>query len=83
MKQQEIKELSVEDIREKIEDVESGQQKLLLSHAVSILQNPIQLRFNRRLIARLKTELRRRELTENVSDAVVKNKATAEESTAE
>ena len=60
MKAAEIRELSVEDIKEKIEDMQLAQEKLLLTHTVSQLENPLQLRDNRRTIARLHTELNKR-----------------------
>jgi|TARA_B100000809_G_C15079708_1_gene509191 large subunit ribosomal protein L29 len=62
MKSGEIKDLSVEDLREKIGEMEVVQEKLVLTHQISPLENPLQLRWSRRDIARLKTELRKREL---------------------
>ena len=63
MKATELKELSLEDLREKLEDLSAAQEKLLISHAVSQLENPIQIREGRKTIARLKTEIRSRELS--------------------
>jgi large subunit ribosomal protein L29 len=57
MKTEEIRELSVADIQEKIEDMTEQQNKLILAHSVSQLENPVQIRANRKTIARLKTEL--------------------------
>jgi len=62
MKTAEIKDLSVNDLKEKIGEKETMQQKLVLAHQISPLENPLQLRWGRRDIARLKTELRKREL---------------------
>lgn len=62
MKASEIRELSVQDIKEKIEDITSQQEKLILAHSISQLENPMQLNANRKTIARLNTELRSREL---------------------
>lgn len=64
MKTAEIRELSVADLKEKIEDMQEQQSKLVLAHSVSQLENPIQIKNNRKTIARLKTELRKRELNE-------------------
>ena len=64
MKSAEIKELSVADLKEKIEDMQEQQNKLKLAHSVTQLENPIQLRVNRKVIARLKTELKSREAAE-------------------
>ena len=62
MKTAEIKDLSVNDLKEKITEMEMIQNKLVLGHQISPLENPLQLRWGRRDIARLKTELRNREL---------------------
>lgn len=62
MKSGEIKDLSVEDLKEKIGEMEVTQEKLVLTHQISPLENPLQLKWSRRDIARLKTELRKREL---------------------
>ena len=62
MKSGEIKDLSVNDLKEKIGEMEATQQKLVLTHQISPLENPLQLRWSRRDIARLKTELRKKEL---------------------
>ena len=64
MKTAEIRELSVADLKEKIEDMQEQQSKLVLAHSVSQLENPIQIKNNRKTIARLKTELRKRDLNE-------------------
>lgn len=62
MKSGEIKDLSVSDLKEKIGEMEMAHQKLILAHQISPLENPLQIRWSRRDIARLKTELRKREL---------------------
>jgi large subunit ribosomal protein L29 len=63
MKSTEIRELSLEDLNEKLEDAIAQQEKLLISHAVSQLENPIQIKEGRKAIARLKTEITSRELS--------------------
>jgi len=62
MKASEIKELSLEDLKETLDIATEKHEKLLLSHAVSQLENPIQIRMGRKTIARLQTELKSREL---------------------
>jgi len=62
MKATEIREFSLEDLKEKLEDTIAQQEKMLLTHAVSQLENPIQIREGRKTIARLKTEIKSREL---------------------
>jgi len=58
----ELQELSDADIRAELSEVESQYQKLKFDHAIRGLENPLVLRQVRRNIARLKTEVRRREL---------------------
>jgi large subunit ribosomal protein L29 len=69
MKQAEIKELSLEDLKEQLTERNIQHEKLVLTHAVSQLENPIQIRDGRKTIARLKTEIRSRELNTNAASA--------------
>ena len=62
MKMTEVKELADKDLREKIETAENELQHMKLNHAVTPLENPSQIKAARRDIARMKTELRQREL---------------------
>lgn len=62
MKTSEIKDLTTEEVKEKIETEKSALTKLKMNHAVSPLENPMLIRTTRRNIARLMTELRKREL---------------------
>lgn len=62
MKATEIRELSVEDLKEKLDELNQQQEKLILTHSVSQLENPVQIKLNRKDIARVKTELRKREM---------------------
>ena len=62
MKQVDIKDLSVDDLTEKLQEQKSVLSKLKLSHAVSPVENPMQIKQVRRTVARLHTELRKREL---------------------
>jgi len=61
MKQQEITKLSVEDVKKRITDLSEQLVKMKLSHKVAPMENPIQIRHVRRSIARLNTELTKRE----------------------
>ena len=62
MKTSEIKDLTTEEIKEKIETEKAALTKMKTNHAVSPLENPMLIRTTRRNIARLMTELRKREL---------------------
>ena len=61
MKQSEIKELSTAELREKIGETKKAFSDLKMTHAISPLENPIQLRKVRRSVARLATELTKRD----------------------
>lgn len=64
MKQEVIKELSTADINERLDEERKHLTRLKLNHAVSPLENPHQISENRKTIARLETELRRRHIEE-------------------
>ena len=58
----EIKGLSVEDLTTEFEDMEKHLYSLSFSNAVSTLENTSEIKITRRNVARIKTELRAREL---------------------
>ena len=62
MKQSEIKGLSNAELQEKLGETKKSYADLRMAHAISPLENPIQLRTMRRTIAKLATELNNREL---------------------
>ncbi|MBR3698390.1 MAG: 50S ribosomal protein L29 [Bacteroidales bacterium] len=65
MKKESLRELSVADLNERLEQAEMQLQKMRLNHAASPLENPNLIRATRKDIARILTELRRRELEQN------------------
>jgi large subunit ribosomal protein L29 len=64
MKTSEIKELSTPELKERIDDTKTLLVRLRFNHAVSPLENPMRISKTRKLIASLKTELRKREINE-------------------
>jgi len=68
MKNSEIREMTTKEVVERIDTERAMLTKLRLNHAVSPLENPLKLREARKNIARLKTELRKREVNENSND---------------
>ena len=62
MKIKEIKELTTEELAERIETEVGKYSQMKLNHAVTPLENPSQIKAARRDIARMKTELHQREL---------------------
>lgn len=61
MKNSVIREMTTDEIRDKITDEKETLDKLTLGHSVSPLENPLQLRAKKREIARLATELNKRQ----------------------
>tara|TARA_Y100000815_G_scaffold78106_1_gene67161 strand:- start:160 stop:351 length:192 start_codon:yes stop_codon:yes gene_type:complete len=61
MKQSEIKQLSTAELQEKLSETQKSYADLKMAHTVSPLENPIQLRTVRRTVARLATELTKRD----------------------
>jgi large subunit ribosomal protein L29 len=61
MKQTEIKAMSTEELKEKMTDLKKQYADLKMAHTVTPLENPLQLRKARRTVARLATELNKRE----------------------
>ena len=62
MKMQEITKLSVEDLKGRIVYFSEQLTKLKLTHSVAPLENPIQIQKVRKIVARLSTELTKREV---------------------
>lgn len=65
MKNSEIREFTTKELEERIDTEKTMLTRLKLNHAVSPLDNPLKIKQTRKNIARLMTELRKRELNEN------------------
>lgn len=61
MKAAELRELSVQDLKVKLVEESKALKSLVLNHAVSPIENPMVIKSNRRLVARLKTVLKQKE----------------------
>ena len=64
MKQAVVSGLSTKELYERLEEEEKQLVKLKLHHAVSSIENPNRIKEYRKTVARLKTEIRARELAE-------------------
>ncbi|AFL81389.1 LSU ribosomal protein L29P [Aequorivita sublithincola DSM 14238] len=62
MKQSEIKKASTAELNEAFAESRKAYSDLKMAHTISPLENPIQLRSHRRVIARIATELTNREV---------------------
>jgi large subunit ribosomal protein L29 len=61
-KLKDLSSLSIDDLKADIKSTEVVYQKMLFEHSVKGLDDPLELRVVRRNIARINTELRRREI---------------------
>ena len=60
MKQSIVKDLTTDEVRDKIKEERAAYVKMKIAHTVSPIENPMKLRASRRVIARLETELKNR-----------------------
>ncbi len=66
MKQDIVKDLTNDELRDKVAEERANYVKLKISHQVSPLENPMKISASRRLIARLETEIKKRNSTSQV-----------------
>ena len=64
MKQKEVKELSIDKLNEKLVSYQKELSDLKMTHAISPIENPMQIKNLRRTIARINTELTVRSIQE-------------------
>lgn len=64
MKSSEIRELSTQELLERIDNEKTALVRMKLNHSISPLDNPNVIKTSRKVIARLITELRQRESNE-------------------
>ena len=64
MKQKEVKELSIDELSEKFLSFQKELSDLKMTHAISPIENPMQIKNLRRTIARINTELTARSIQE-------------------
>ncbi|MDO4334317.1 MAG: 50S ribosomal protein L29 [Bacteroidales bacterium] len=67
MKKEEIKELSIQELKAQIEASEKAYRELKVAHAISPVDNPAKITKDRRDIARLKTVLRQKQIAEQAN----------------
>jgi large subunit ribosomal protein L29 len=68
----ELRDASDADLQDQLNESVTSYDKMQFDHAVNGIENPLQLRNVRRDIARIKTEIRRRELEAMPADALAK-----------
>ena len=64
MKQKEVKELSIDELSEKLLSFQKELSDFKMTHAISPIENPMQIKNLRKTIARINTELTARSIQE-------------------
>lgn len=64
MKKADLSQVSTKDLQEKLKEERTGLDKMHFTHAISPVENPMRIPHAKKTIARIKTELRKRELAE-------------------
>ena len=62
-----LKDLTLVELQDKLQDSRGTLNKLRFNHAVSPIDSPMQLRTKKKEVARILTELRKRELANTAS----------------
>jgi len=64
MKQKEVNTMTLDELQDNLAQLQKSYKEAKFTHTLSNLENPLQLRSQRRVIARLQTELNRRKSQE-------------------
>ena len=59
--------LSIEELHEMLNNTQAELKKLIMNHKTAELENPLQIRFVRRNVARINTEIQKRELQQTTN----------------
>jgi len=61
MKNSELKSLTLEELKQKLDAEKESLTKLKFAHAISPIENPMKIKETKKLIARIKTILKQKE----------------------
>lgn len=64
MKKADLSQVSTKDLQDKLKDERTGLDKMCFTHAISPVENPKRIPLAKKTVARILTELRKRELAE-------------------
>ena len=59
--------LSLEELREMLNNTQTDLNKMRMSHRTAEIENPVEIRTVRRNVARILTEIKKRELQDNTN----------------
>ncbi|MEL7147640.1 MAG: 50S ribosomal protein L29 [Bacteroidota bacterium] len=63
MKNSELRSLSLDELQSRLAEEKGNFQKLKFAHAITPVENPSKIRHSRRLIARILTEIKAKEIS--------------------
>ena len=66
----ELQEFTIDELQNELTETQTQYQKLKFDHALKGLENPLALREVRRDIARMQTELRKREISDMTTEQI-------------
>ncbi len=64
MKNSELRGLSLDELKNKLAVEKESYGKLKFAHSITPIENPVKIRENRKLIARISTEIKAKELNQ-------------------
>lgn len=64
MKKADLSQVSTKDLQDKLKEERTGLDKMCFTHAISPVENPKRIPHAKKTVARIMTELRKRELAE-------------------
>ena len=64
MKNSELRGLSLDELRNKLAVEKENHGKLKFAHSITPIENPMKIKESRKLVARIETEIRAKELNE-------------------
>ena len=63
MNNSELRALNIDELKSRLLEERGNYQKLKFAHAITPVENPSKIRHSRRLIARIQTEIKAKELS--------------------
>lgn len=64
MKNSELRGLSLDELKNKLAVEKENYSKLKFAHSITPIENPMKIRENRKLVARIQTEIKSKELNQ-------------------
>jgi len=64
MKKADLSQVSAADLQDRLKEERNGLDKMRFTHAISPIENPMRIPQGKKTIARILTEIRKRELAE-------------------